>query len=70
MALQRVSMADLDKLAVTAADVLEQVRHAIIAPHPLKVAPTFTSPTIAEMCGIDKTQFKYLAQKHNLGVFN
>jgi chromosome partitioning protein len=68
MALQRVSMEDLDKLAVTAADVLEQVRHAIIAPHPLKVAPTFTSPTIAEMCGIDKTQVKYLTQKHDLPV--
>ena len=39
MALQRVTMHDLDKLAVTAADVLEQVREAMIEPHPRKIAP-------------------------------
>lgn len=68
MALQRVTMHDLDKLAITAADVLEQVREAMIEPHPRKVAPTFTSPSIAELCGIDKTQVKYLTQKHDLPV--
>ena len=66
MALQRVTMHDLDKLAVTAADVLEQVREAMIEPHPRKIAPTFTSPAIAEMCSIDKTQVKYLTQKYDL----
>jgi chromosome partitioning protein len=68
MALQRVTMHDLDKLAVTAADVLEQVREAMIEPHPRKIAPTFTSPSIAELCSIDKTQVKYLTQKHELPV--
>lgn len=61
-------MEDLDKLAVTAADVLEQVRDAMIEPHPRKVAPTFTSATIADLCGVDKTQVKYLTQKHGLPV--
>jgi chromosome partitioning protein len=66
MGLQQVSMDDLNQLAVTAADVLSQVRDAMIDPHPRKVGPTFTSATIAELCGIDKTQVKYLAQKHGL----
>ena len=68
MPLQRVTMHDLDKLAVTAADVLEQVREAMIEPHPRKIAPTFASPAIAELCGIDKTQVKYLTQKHVLPI--
>jgi chromosome partitioning protein len=66
--LQRVTMTDLDRLAVTAADVLEQVREAMIEPHPRKIAPSFTSAGIAELCGVDKTQVKYLAQKHGLPV--
>ncbi|HJV84477.1 MAG TPA: ParA family protein [Noviherbaspirillum sp.] len=64
--LQRVSMHDLDNLASTAADVLSQVRDAMIEPHPRKVAPTFSSTAIAELCRVDKTQIKYLTQKHNL----
>ncbi len=66
MSLQQVSMHDLDALASMAADVLEQVREAMIEPHPRKVPPTFTSAAIAELCGVDKTQIKYLTQKHNL----
>lgn len=66
MSLQYISMDDLHKLAERSADVLDQVRDAMMAPHPLKVAPTFTSVTIAELCGIDKSQVKYLTQKHNL----
>ncbi|MFV8598635.1 ParA family protein [Ralstonia pseudosolanacearum] len=66
MALQKVTMDDLDNLAATSADVLSQVREAMIEPHPRKVAPVFTSNAIAELCGVDKTQIKYLAQKHGL----
>lgn len=66
MPLKKVSMDDLDQLALTAADVLSQVRDAMIEPHPRKVAPTFGSGAIAELCGVNKTQIKYLAQKHDL----
>jgi chromosome partitioning protein len=66
LGMQQVTMHDLDNLAGMAADVLAQVRDAMIEPHPRKVAPTFTSAAIAELCGIDKTQVKYLTQKHNL----
>lgn len=66
MKMHQVSMEDLQRLADTSADVLDQVRDAMMAPHPLKVAPTFTSVAIAELCGVDKSQVKYLTQKHNL----
>jgi chromosome partitioning protein len=66
MSLQQVSMDDLDQLAATAADVLAQVRDAMVDPHPRKVSPSFNSAAIADLCGVDKTQIKYLAQKNNL----
>jgi chromosome partitioning protein len=66
MPVKRVTMEALDTLANTAASVLSQVRNIMIEPHPRKVAPTFTSPAIAELCRIDKSQVKYLTQKHNL----
>lgn len=65
-AIQQVSMHDLDVLANTAADVLAQVRDAMIEPHPRKVAPTFSSTAIADLCNVNKTQIKYLTQKHEL----
>lgn len=64
--LSQVSMHDLVELASTAEDVLAQVREAMIDPHPRKVAPTFSAAAIADLCGIDKTQVKYLTQKHGL----
>jgi chromosome partitioning protein len=64
--IQQVSMHDLDVLANTAADVLAQVRDAMIEPHPRKVAPTFSSAAIADLCNVNKTQIKYLTQKHEL----
>lgn len=64
--MKKISMHDLDTLAVTAADVLSQVRDAMMEPHPRKEPPTFSSAAIAEMCGVDKTQIKYLAVKHDL----
>jgi chromosome partitioning protein len=66
MASTQVSMHDLDNLASAAADVLAQVRDAMIEPHPRKIAPTFSSAAIAELCGVEKTQIKYLAQKNGL----
>lgn len=66
MDLRQVSMEDLDQLALTAADVLAQVRDAMIDPHPRKIPPSFSSSSIAELCRVDKSQIKYLTQKHEL----
>lgn len=66
MSLRRVTMTDLQRLSEESADVLDQVRDAMTAPHPLKSPPTFTSVAIAELCNVDKSQIKYLTQKHAL----
>lgn len=66
MALRRVSMAMLDQMAETADDVLSQVRTALMEPHPRKLAPEFSSTAIADLCGVDKKQIKWLTTKHNL----
>ncbi|TDR30236.1 ParA family protein [Hydromonas duriensis] len=61
-----VKMSDLDSMASNAADVLSQVREAMIEPHPRKLAPTFNSAAIAELCNVDKSKIKYLTLKHEL----
>ncbi|MCC7005098.1 MAG: AAA family ATPase [Ottowia sp.] len=66
MSIEKVSMEHLEQLANDAADVLAQVRDAMIEPHPRKIAPSFTSGGIADLCRVDKTQIKYLAQKYSL----
>ena len=66
MGIGKIKMSDLDQLALTAADVLSQVREAMIEPHPRKEPPTFGSGAIADLCRVDKTQIKYLTAKHGL----
>ena len=66
MTIQKVTMTQLDDLAATAADVLEQVRDAVTEPHPRKVAPTFNSPYIAELCRVDKSQIRHMIDRYKL----
>ena len=66
MTRQKITMGDLAILAENAADVLAQVRDRMMAPHPLKIAPSFSSVAIAELCGITRDQLKYLSQKQSL----
>lgn len=66
MAIQKVTMAELDEMAAVAADVLEQVRDAVSEPHPMKVAPVFNSNYVAELCKIDRLNMRYLVDRQNL----
>lgn len=66
MEFQEVTLADLDQVANDARDVLAQVHVMMAKPNPMKKAPTFTAPYIAELCKLDRTQIRYLADKHNL----
>lgn len=66
MPLQKVTMGELDDMAAVAADVLEQVRDAVAQPHPMKVAPTFNSNYVAELCKIDRANMRYMVERHNL----
>jgi chromosome partitioning protein len=66
MNFEQVTMQDLEQVAMDAKDVLRQVHQIMVKPQPRKTAPTFTSPYIAELCNVDKTQIRYLAEKHGL----
>lgn len=66
MALQTVSMAELDTMAAGAADVLTQIRKLVAQPFPRKAAPTLSTTAIAELIGVEKSQIRYLAEKHGL----
>lgn len=62
----QLTVGDLTRIAEEAQDVLRQVHTAMSKPNPTKQAPTFTSPYIAELCGVDKTQIRHLSEKYNL----
>ncbi len=61
-----VSIEDLGSVADKARDFFGQVRDAMLAPHPRKNAPTFSSASLAALCGIDKQRLKYLGTKGDL----
>lgn len=63
---QSVSIDDLVALAGQAADILDQIRDAMLEPYPRKKAPMFTSASLAALCGIDKQKLKYLTTKGEL----
>jgi chromosome partitioning protein len=63
---QSVSIDDLVALAGQAADILDQIRDAMLEPYPRKKAPMFTSASLAGLCGIDKQRLKYLTTKGDL----
>lgn len=66
MSVNQLTMEDLGRVADDARDVLEQVHKLMALPHPMKSAPVFNSPYVADLCKVDKTQIPYLAKKHNL----
>jgi chromosome partitioning protein len=61
-----ISIAEITKMAADAADVLEQVRDALLEPFPRKQAPYFTVPQVAALSNVDRSQFKSLVKKHGL----
>lgn len=63
---QSVSIEDLVALSGQAADILDQIRDAMLEPYPRKKAPMFTSASLAALCGIDKPKLKYLSTKGGL----
>ncbi|MBC8751914.1 AAA family ATPase [Paraburkholderia sp. WC7.3b] len=65
---EEVSVDDLVELSTQAGDVLDKIRDAMLEPYPRKKAPTFTSSSLASLCGIDKPRVKYLSGKGDLPV--
>lgn len=64
--LEQVSLDDLSRVAEDARSVLDQVHKLMQQPNPTKAPPTFSSPYIAELCKVDKTQIRHLSEKHGL----
>lgn len=56
---QRVTLGDLQALATRAANVHEDVRAEMLAPHPRKRAPLFSVNQVAALCGLEKKRFEY-----------
>lgn len=63
---EELTMEHLDQIAHDARDVLAQVHQMMARPNPTKQSPTFTAPYIADLCRIERTQIRYLAEKHGL----
>lgn len=61
-----ISIAELTKMAADAADVLEQVRDALLEPFPRKQAPHFTVAQVAVLANVDRAQLKSFVKKHGL----
>lgn len=53
-----LNMNDLMALAESSATVLESVRTAMLEPYPRKTPPEFTVTQMANLCGMDKVDFK------------
>jgi chromosome partitioning protein len=64
--LERITLDGLANVATEARSVLDQVHKLLQEPYPTKKAPTFSSPYIAELCKVDKTQVRNLSEKYKL----
>jgi len=61
-----IGIAQLNAVAETALDVVQQVRGSMLAPSERKAAPTFSSAQLAELCGVDLPRLNYLIKKGGL----
>ncbi len=61
-----IGIAQLNTVAETALDVVQQVRGSMLAPSERKAAPTFSSAQLAELCGVDLPRLNYLIKKGGL----
>lgn len=60
-----VALADIAIVADELAELTSNLRIQAMAPSPRKLAPTFTSSQLAELCGIDRAKVRYLATRKN-----
>jgi chromosome partitioning protein len=63
-ALERpVAIENIKAVAEAGADFLSQIREAMLAPFPRKLAPSFNSVRLLQLCGIEKRRLQYLIEK-------
>jgi len=61
-----IDIATLNSISERAADVIDKVRDAMLAPDSLKVAPRFSSQQMADLTGLKLDQVQYQAKKGEL----
>ncbi|REE06581.1 chromosome partitioning protein [Paraburkholderia sp. BL27I4N3] len=64
----RVELDDIGGIAQNASEMLLNVRDSMLAPHPRKHAPVFTTSQIASLCRIDRKKVNYYWEKTDLGL--
>jgi chromosome partitioning protein len=63
-----VPLSDLRKVADHASKMLVNVRESMLAPHPRKNAPVFTTSQVAALCRVDRKKVIYSWDKPELGL--
>lgn len=62
----RIDMRRIAALAGVASSMVEQVRSRLLAPDTRKVAPTYSTAQLANLCGVDKSHIGYRVTKDDL----
>ena len=55
----RVELDDIEGIAQNASEMLMNVRESMLAPHPRKRAPVFSTSQLAALCRIDRKKVNY-----------
>lgn len=64
--IKRISLKDISEIAEKAKNMLADVRESMLAPHPRKNPPVYTTSQLAALCHIDKTRVNYLLTRGEL----
>jgi chromosome partitioning protein len=64
----RVELDDSEGIAQNASEMLMNVRESMLAPHPRKRAPVFSTSQLAALCRIDRKKVNYYWEKTDLGL--
>ncbi|CAG9272524.1 Chromosome partitioning protein [Paraburkholderia unamae] len=59
---KRRPLSDIKEIAVNASGMLIDVRESMLAPHPRKHPPVFTTTQVAELCHLDRQRMHYLSR--------
>ncbi|SAL05460.1 cobyrinic acid a,c-diamide synthase [Caballeronia arationis] len=59
---KRMPLAAIKAIAGNASEMLVDVRESMLAPHPRKNPPVFTTAQVADLCRIDRQRMHYLAR--------
>ncbi|MEX3917833.1 ParA family protein [Paraburkholderia sp. BR10872] len=63
---QGIELEEIETIAQNASEMLVNVRESMLAPHPRKRAPVFTTSQVASLCRIDRKKVNYYWEKPDL----